>query len=64
MSGATVRSDANINYSIIAENADIKSGAKIGDENGKGGITVVANDITVGENQTVAGGEMIDKNLQ
>ncbi|MBR3870139.1 MAG: glucose-1-phosphate adenylyltransferase [Clostridia bacterium] len=64
MSGATVRSDANINYSIIAENADVKSGAKIGDENGKGGITVVANDITVGENQTVAGGEMIDKNLQ
>ncbi len=64
MSGTTIRSKVTIDYSIIAENAEIRSGAKIGADNGKGGIAVVANDITVGENQIVGGGEMIEKDLQ
>ncbi len=64
MSGSVIHSEAAVNYSIIAENADIKSAAKVGDEKGKGGIAVVASDVTVGENKTVPGGEMIEKNLQ
>lgn len=58
MPGAVIESGAVVEYAIVAENAVIKRGAKVGAQPGKvdpnlWGISVVAANVTIGENVTV-----------
>ena len=67
MPGAVVKAGAKINYSIIAEGAVIESGAVVGavpEKDGPLNIAVVASDIKVGKNATVAPAAMVTKNVK
>ncbi len=67
MPGSVIEDGARVEYSIVAENVRIKSGAHIGEipdsvENKK--ITVIGNSLTVGENATVKAGVIVDKDVE
>ena len=66
MPGAVIGRGAEVDYSIIAEGAVIGPGARVGEPRKPGEsmeISVVAEKITVGAGQTLAAGEMIEKDL-
>ena len=67
MPGAVVKSGSRVDYAILAENAVIEPGAAVGaDPTGEEGwdIAVVAQDVTVGKNATVAPAAMFTKNVK
>ena len=67
MPGAVVKSGSRVDYAILAENAVIEPGAAVGaDPTGEEGwdIAVVAQDVTVGKNATVAPAAMVTKNVK
>ncbi len=61
MPGCEIHENATIENTIIAENATVLSGSKIGEENGK--IAVVGNDITIGAGAKVPQGKIIEKDV-
>ena len=67
MPGATVEKGAEVKYAIVAENARICAGAKIGNTpeevKDNWGVAVVAPGITVGKNAVVAAKEMPDQDI-
>ena len=67
MPGSVIEDDARVEYSIIAENVRVKSGAHIGaipknDKDKK--ITVVGNSLTIGKNATVEAGVIVEKDVE
>lgn len=65
MPGSEVSENAHIEYSIIAENVRVGKGAHIGCGNtdAENKITVVGNELSVGENATVGAGKIIDRSV-
>ena len=64
-----VKAGATVNYAIVAENAVIDQGATVGSappsgDLGDWGITVVAQDIEVGDGAVVPANAMITRNLK
>ena len=70
MPGAIIKSGASVQYAIIAENAVIEQGAKVGErpENMSDlknwGVAVVGAELTVGKNATVSPAAMITENVK
>ncbi|MGB4014253.1 MAG: glucose-1-phosphate adenylyltransferase, partial [Bacilli bacterium] len=59
-----VEAGATVNYAIIDENVTIKKNAVVGAERGENApITLVAHNVTIGEDMTVPAGEIIEKDL-
>ena len=65
MPGSVISENAHIEYSIIAENVRIGKGAHIGCDrtDAKKKITVVGNELSVGENATIGAGKIIDRDV-
>ena len=65
MSDVTIEEGAVVEYSIIDERTVIGKNAKIGDtkESGKG-IALIGRDLVVGDNLSVEGGAIIDKDVK
>ena len=70
MPGATVKSGATVQYSIIAENVVVEEGAVVGErpeecaDLSKWGVSVVGAKLTVGKGAKVTAAKMIDKNVE
>ena len=69
MPGTVVKAGATVDYAIVAENAVIDQGATVGSappsgDLGDWGITVVAQDIEVGDGAVVPANAMITRNLE
>ena len=65
MQDTVIEEGAVVEYSIIDENTVISKNAKIGEpkESGKG-IALLGRNITIGEGVSIAGGEIIDKDVK
>lgn len=69
MPGAVIEEGAKVNFAIIAENTVIKKNAVIGTipqgtNNNDWGITVIGDNLTIGENVVVPANAMIDKDME
>ena len=65
MSDVTIEEGAVVEYSIIDERTVIGKNAKIGDEKESGkGIALIGRDLVVGDNLSVEGGAIIDKDVK
>ena len=69
MPGATVKAGADVEYAIVAENAVIGAGARVGAppadaDPEEWGIAVVAEGIKVGDNAVVPAKAMVTRNVK
>jgi len=64
MANSEISANTSVEYSIIDENAEIGSNAKIGGERtDSAGITVIAKDIKIGGGVVVSAGAMVDGDI-
>ncbi len=68
MPGARIESGAVVQYAIISENATVKKNAKIGSrpedtDSTQWGITVIGEDVVIGENITIPAKSMIKESI-
>ena len=65
LAGAKIRKNVTVDYSIIDEDVEILSGAKVGEPKGNDkGIAVVGRETVIKENEVVPGGANIDSALE
>ena len=61
MSGAVIKANAKVIYSIIDSNTVISSGAVVGEDKSTAkGIAIVGSDLTLAENLVVEAGAMVN----
>ena len=66
MPGSIICENAVVEYAIIAERVRVGKGSRVGENVGKDGrkITVIGNDVEIGENAKVSAGKIIDENIR
>lgn len=69
MPGAVIKSGAKVQYAIIAENSVVESDGTVGEEptatgDDEWGITVIGDNLTIGENAYISANKMITENVE
>ena len=59
MDNTVIRSGAAVRYSIVDSDCEICKGASVGVARGEGDITVLGRGVSVAENTSIGGGQMI-----